>query len=122
MLASKPEPERTLQLSIPMDVFNRNYGGIEDNLPPSMRAKPNSKYDTKTIVGYLLMVCSEGVSHKGMISQMWRDKIDRKRIPTGACLLKRIGGSAYPVTRDACDGMLDVVRMIRWRAGRSKGP
>ena len=91
-----------------MEAFNRNYEGIEDNLPPSMRAKPNSKYDTKTIIEYLLMMCSEGASHE-WISQMWRDKIDGRRVPTGAYLLKRIGGSTYPVTRDACDGMLDVV-------------
>ena len=108
MLVSRPEPERTLQLSIPMEVFNRNYGVIVDKLPPSMRAKLNSKYDTKTIVEYLMMMCSEGASHEG-ISQMWRDRIGRRRVPTGACLLKRIGGSAYPVTRDACDGMLDVI-------------
>lgn len=88
-----------------MDVFNRHYEKIKAHLPPSMCAKPNSKYGTKTIIEYRMMMCSEGVSHEG-ISQLWRDRIDGQAVPTRACLLKRIGGSAYPVTRDSCDGML----------------
>ena len=105
MPPSKPEPERTLQLSIPKEAFNRHYERIKDALPPSVRSKPNSKYSTKTILEYLMMMCSEGASHEG-ISQRWRDKIGRKSVPTGACLLKRIGGSPYLETRDSCDRML----------------
>ena len=33
--------------------------------------------------------------------------MDGTRVPTGACLLKRIGGSSYKDTRNSCDKMLE---------------
>ena len=98
---------------------------IKDILPTSFYAKPNSKYKTKTIIKYLLMMCKENASHEG-ISQLMLDEIiriqkrnknrghkiniiDEKYVPTGACLLKRVGGSSYLETHDACDSMLEAI-------------
>ena len=92
----KPKPERTLQLHLTKDVFDRHFARIKDALPPSVHSKPNSKYSTKTIVEYIMMMCAEGASHEG-ISQRWQDKMDKRADPTGTCLLKRIGGSPYMV-------------------------
>ena len=64
------------------EAFNRHYERIKDALPSSVRSKPNSKCSTKTILEYLLMMCSEGASHEG-IFQRWQDKIDRKSVLTG---------------------------------------
>ena len=106
MSSNRPQPERTLQLSIPTEVFDNLYENIKDSLPPSFHARPNSKYQTRDVMQYPVMMCSEGASHEG-ISQMWQDRIDGRAVPTGACLLKRIGGSAYLETRDSCDRILD---------------
>lgn len=106
MATSTPEPKRTLQLTIPKKVFNHFYVKIKNVLPPSFYAKPNSKYSTKDIVEYLFMMCGLNASHEG-ISQMMRDEINKDSVPTGACLLLRVGGSAYPVTREACYKMFD---------------
>lgn len=38
---------------------------------------------------------------------MMKDEIDGARVPTGACLLKRIGGSSYKDPRNSCDNMLE---------------
>lgn len=116
---------RTLQIAISKEVFNQYYEMIEDHLPPSFYAKPNSKYSTKTIIKYLLMMCAENASHEG-IYHLMKDylddigKIDEISVPTGACLLKRIGGSPYLETRDACDIILEatlkhpqIVRMLK---------
>ena len=121
----KPKLERTLQIAIPKEVFNQLYEMIEDHLPPSFYSKPNSKYETKTIVKYLLMMCALNVSHEG-ISQLMLDhlaeigKIKKIDVPTGACLLIRIGGSTYQETRDSCDIILEatlkhpqIIRMLR---------
>ena len=125
MIIQKPKLERTLQLAIPKEVFNYLYEMIEDHLPQSFYSKPNSKYKTKTIIEYLLMMCAENASHEG-ISQLMQDnlveigKIDEVDVPTGACLLKRVGGSSYLETRDACDIILEatlkhpqIVRMLK---------
>ena len=47
-------------------------------------------------------------------------KIDEVDVPTGACLLKRVGGSPYRETHDACDIILEatlkhpqIVRMLK---------
>ena len=126
MALNQPNLERTLQSAIPKEVFNQLYGMIEDHLPQSFYSKPNSKYDTKTITGYLLMMCAENASHEG-IAQLMQDnlveidKIDEVNVPTGACLLKRVDGSPpYLEGRDACDIILEatlkqpqIVRMLR---------
>ena len=52
MTANTPDRERTLQLSISKDVFNRLYDNIRHDLPPSLIGKPNCKYSTKTIMEY----------------------------------------------------------------------
>ena len=40
----------------------------------------------------------------------------------GACLLKRIGGSVYPVTRDSCDRVLDITLDEPRRLGMFRRP
>ena len=85
MLPNKSDPERTQQLSIPMNVFNHHYERFKDALQQSFHAKPNSKYGDKAIMEYLLMLCATGVNHEG-IFQRWRDKIYKKHVPTGTCL------------------------------------
>ena len=125
MVVNQPNLERTLQLAIPKEVFNQLYEMIEDHLPQPFYSKPNSKYDTRTTTGYLLMMCAENTSHEG-ISQLMQDhlaeigKSDEVDVPTGACLLKRIGGSSYSETRDACNIILEatlkhpqIIRRIR---------
>ena len=105
MVKCDPNSNRIQQLSIPKNLFNQYYEHAKDCLPPSFRAKPNSKYSTKTIVRYVSMMCAKNTSHEG-ISCMMQDKTD-KDVPSGACLLLRTGGSPYMVTRDALDKMLN---------------
>lgn len=41
------------------------------------------------------------------ISQRWRARINKKSVPAGACLLKRLGGVPICLeTRDSCHKML----------------
>ena len=106
MDTSPADPSRTLQLSISKNVFNRIYSLAKPHLPPSMIGKRNCKYRVKTITEYLVMMCADRLSAEG-ISNVMMDRTDSKKTPTGACLLKRIGGSQYQVTRDCCDKVLD---------------
>lgn len=105
MVNRDPNANRIQQLSTSKNLFNEYYEHAKDCLPPSFYAKRNSKYNTKTIVQSMCMMCTENTSHEG-IAQKMRDKTD-KAFPTGACLLLRVGGSSYAVTRDACDKMLN---------------
>ena len=68
MALNQPNLERTLQLAIPKEVFNQLYEMIEDHFPQSFYSKPNSKYDTKTITGYLLMMCAKKPVMKGYLN------------------------------------------------------
>ena len=104
MTKCNPNSKRIQQLTIPKDVFNQYYELAKDHLPESFYAKPNSKFSTKTIVQYLNMMCARNRSHEGISKHMQR-RTD-KDVPTGACLLKRVGGTPYIETRDACDEML----------------
>ena len=106
MVKRDPNSKRIQQLAIPKEVFNQYYELAKYYLPPSFYAKPNAKFSTKTIVQYVTMMCAKNTSHNG-ISEYMRDETD-KDIPTGACLLKRVGGSPYMVTRNACDKMLNL--------------
>ena len=74
MVLNQPNLERTLQLVIPKEGLNQLYEMIEDHLPQLFYSKPNSKYDTKSITGYLLMICAENASHEG-ISQLMQDHL-----------------------------------------------
>ncbi|MYC79500.1 MAG: hypothetical protein F4W68_03235, partial [Cenarchaeum sp. SB0661_bin_35] len=106
MVSNKPKTEHALQLSIPKDVFNRLYDRMKDDLPPSFYAGSNAKFTEENIIQFLMIMCAEGTSHEGA-SNLLRDKIDCAKVPTGACLLKRVGGSSYEDTYAACDKMLN---------------
>ncbi len=64
-------------------------------------------YGTDEIMRYVFMMCAENASHEG-ISQICKDEIDLARVPTGATLLNRVGGSSYSDTHESCDRMIDV--------------
>ena len=106
MRPNNPQDDRIRQLLLSKDVFNQLYESIEDDLPPSFHAAPNAKYSTKTITQYFVQMCAGKTSHEG-ISEKWKDVMDKRYVPTGACLLKRIGGSTYEETLSSCDKMLN---------------
>ena len=128
MPRNNSEQERMKQLLLSKGVFNNLYKSIKEDLPPSFRAASNAKYSEKDILRYLVMMCARTTSHEG-ISDIMKDEANsmpapadaaagRPRraapdgktaappIPTGACLLKRMGGSTYDETLSSCNKML----------------
>ena len=97
--------ERTQQLTVAKDVFNLVYGQVGDYLPSCLVAKPNSRYGTKDILEYAILMCDRGCSCEG-ISQIHHDKAYAYAVPSGACLLNRLGKTPYSDMRTSCDNML----------------
>ena len=114
MKQNNSEQERMRQLLLSKGAFNTLYESLKGDLPPSFYAAPNAKYSERDILRYLVMMCEKATSHEG-ISDIMKDETTRQPncadappIPTGACLIKRMGGSTYDETLRSCNGMLAV--------------